>query len=217
MKNKILLLDIDGTFYDVVKAKKMYKDTLSKKLNIKKNVINKKIDETYLILKKRIGYFVPELFSKELSKKLKVDDFKLFNEVVWDDNKFIGSMFKDTYNFLNKIYKTVEVLIFSKGDKKFQTRKLKAISKYIKKNNIYIYPDKIAKLKYLFSKFKNKIIFIIDDSPKVINRAKSINKNIITILIKRKYFNKNYDYSGDIKADYRVKNLLSAVKIIKSY
>lgn len=216
MKNKILLLDIDGTFYDVVKAKEMYKNTLSKKLKISKSTLNAEIDKTYLVLNKQIGYFVPSAFSKELSIKLKNDDLKMFNEVVWDDNKFNKSMYKDTYEFLNKIHKTVEVLIFSKGDKKFQTRKLKTINKYIKKNNIHIYPNKIIKLKNLINKFKNKEIFIIDDSPEVINKAKSINKNIITILIKRASYNKNYNYNQTIYADYKVKNLTSVVKIIKS-
>ena len=62
---------------------------------------------------------------------------------------------------------------------------------------------------------KNKDIFIIDDSPEVINKAKEINKNIHTILIKRRKYNKNYNYSGNILADYKVKNLMSAVKIIE--
>lgn len=215
MKNKTLLLDIDSTFYDVVKAKEMYKDTLAKKLKIKKSVINKEIDKTYIILKKQIGYFEPSIFSKELSKKLKIDNLKIFNDAVWDDNKFNKCIYKDIFDFLNKIHKTVDVLIFSKGDKKFQERKLIAIKKYIKKSNIHIYPDKLAKLKSLLNKLKNKEIFVIDDSPEVVNKAKEINKNVTTILIKRASYNKNYNYDQLINTDYKVKNLSSAVKIIK--
>lgn len=216
MKNKILLLDIDDTIYNVGKAKELYKDTLSKKLNIKKDIINVAIDKTYLILKKQIGHFVPSVFSKELSKKLKVRDIKVFDEAVWDDNKFIKSIYKDTDYFLNKLHKTVNVLIFSKGEKKFQIRKLMTINKYINKKNIHIYPDKVTKIKDLINKYKNNKIFIVDDSPEIINTAKKINKNIITILIKRKNFNKNYNYNTKIFADFKVKNLKEAVKIVKS-
>lgn len=216
MKNKTLLLDIDGTIYDVLKSKKMLEWDLYKKLLIKKNILYPMIDESFIEIKRKVRYFEPSLFLDILSNKLNLNNKKELEKVIWDIDKFNKCLYYDSRVFLNRIYKSFNVLIFSTGDKVFQSLKLISIKKYFKNNNIFIYKEKKSKLKSLINKLKDQKIFIIDDSPEIINKAKEINKNIITILIKRKIFNKNYNYNAKNSADYKVKNLISAVKIIES-
>ncbi len=214
MKNKTLLLDIDDTIYDVAKAKLMFEKALSKKLNLKASYLADLINGSYKDLKEKVGYYNPSSYVDILAKKLLTSKSKI-QQVSWDEEKFVKCIYNETSRFIQRIYKKFDILIFSTGDKKFQSKKLKTIKKYISNKNIYIYKNKTTKLKSLINKLKNKDIFIIDDSPEVINKAKEINKNIHTILIKRRKYNKNYNYSGNILADYKVKNLMSAVKIIE--
>ncbi len=216
MKNKILLLDIDGTIYDVPKSRKMFENDLCKKIDINKSLLIPIIEQSFQDIKKLTRYFEPSVFVKILSSKLNINNKKEIEKSIWNIDKFNKCLYYDSKLFINSLYKNLNLIIFSTGDKAFQTLKLNSIKKYIKKNNIYIYKDKKLKFKGLLNKLKDHKIFIIDDSPDVINKAKEVDKNIVTILIKRKDLNKKYNYSQTINADYKVKNLMSAVKIIKS-
>ncbi|MFH1826898.1 MAG: hypothetical protein ABH812_00485 [bacterium] len=217
MKKKVLLLDIDGTIYDVPKSKKMFQNDLYKNLNIKKNILFPKIDQSFYEIREKTRYFDPSIFAEILSNKLNLNNKKEIKKAIWDIDKFNKCLYHDSKAFLSRIYKNLNILIFSTGDKTFQSLKLNSIKKYIKKNNIYIFTNKKLKLKRLISKLKNQVIFVIDDSPEVINLAKKYNKSIVAILIKRRICNTNYNYKKKNLADYKVKNLISAVKIVQSY
>ncbi|MEX1052613.1 MAG: hypothetical protein WEC80_02085 [Patescibacteria group bacterium] len=216
MKTKALLLDIDFTIYDVIKAKQLFLNELSKKLKINKKTIEKTTEDSYKTLKKQEGYFNPLNYVEILSNKLNVKDKDLIRSVLWSSKKFDNCLFKDSFYFIKSIYKTIKIVPFSQGDYKFQQRKLLSFNRYINKKNIFIFKNKLENIRELVTNIKSDKLFILDDSPEVINKAKAINKEIITILIKRKNYNKNYDYSKNVLADYKVTNLISAAKIIQS-
>ena len=62
MKNKILLLDIDGTIYDVPKSRKMFENDLCKKIDINKSLLIPIIEQSFQDIKKLTRYFEPSVF-----------------------------------------------------------------------------------------------------------------------------------------------------------
>ncbi|MEK6951379.1 MAG: hypothetical protein AABX29_00020, partial [Nanoarchaeota archaeon] len=150
MKSKILLLDIDYTIYDVAKAKEMFKKTLSKKLNIKENYLTDIINGSYKDLKDKMGFYDPSTYADILAKKLQSSKNKIL-EVSWDEENFKKCIYIDTDIFFKNINRKIDILIFSTGDERFQTKKLRTVKKYIIKENIYIYKNKVTKFKSLVS------------------------------------------------------------------
>ncbi|MDP3974370.1 MAG: hypothetical protein Q8P65_00080 [bacterium] len=213
MKNKILLLDIDYTIHDNSLFKTLLGIDFQSKFNISKN----KTINIYKLLLNETGFFKPELFVERLSKEIGYDHKTEIKKILWQEKRFRQTLYPDTRLFLKKIQDTIDIYIFSKGEKLFQKAKIHPLTNTIKLTKVFIFKNKFKKLNDTVKKFNGKKIFIIDDSPAIINKMKSIDNKIITIMIKRPKFNKNYDYSKKTLADYVVKNLISAVKIIKSY
>jgi len=213
MKRKALLLDIDYTVHDNAKFKLLLCKDLKKRFNLP----YQRVLSLYQNVLAESRYFKPELFINTLSKELGDKYKKEIGSVLWLKARFDKTVYPDTKTFLKKLTKSVNIYIFSKGDKKFQTNKIQPLIKLIKFKKTIILKNKLSKLGQIIRGIKENQIFLVDDSPEIVNQAKKINKNIVAILIKRRNYNKNYDYQKSVLADYKVTNLTSAAKIIESY
>src|SRR3990167_3230510 len=212
MKNKVLLLDIDYTIHD----NSLFKNLLGKDFQSKFSISKNKIINIYKLLLNETGFFKPDLFVERLSKEIGYDHKIEIKNILWQKKRFKQTLYPDTRLFPKKVQDTIDTYIFSKGDKLFQTAKIHSLIKAIEPSGVFIFKNKYNKLNNTVKKFKGKKVFIVDDSPDIINKIKSIDNKIVTIMIKRPKFNKNYDYSKKTLADYVVKNLTAAAKIIES-
>lgn len=212
MKKKALLLDIDYTIHDNAKFKRL----LGKDIKKLTNLSSKKTYEIYEKVLIKYRYFKPDAFINILSKELGNKYNKELNKTLIFNERFNKSIYSDTKLFLKKISNFVNIYIFSKGDKKFQEYKFQPLLKLVKFDKVIILKNKLNKISQIIKNLKENLIFVIDDSPFVINASKKVSKRIVTIYIHR-YNGKKYIFKTPILADYKVTNLTSAARIIQSY
>ena len=106
MKNKILLLDIDYTIYDVTKAKEMFKKALSRKLNIKGKYLTDLVNGSYKDLKDKVGFYDPLSYADILAERLQTSKSKIL-QVNWEEERFIKCIYNDVHVFIKNIYKEI--------------------------------------------------------------------------------------------------------------
>ncbi len=214
MKNKILLLDVDSTILDLTRSRNYLLNKLTGLLKDDKSSVGKRIDSLLKKNTKENKIFHPHKFIKQLVDNYSIKNKNKFKNIIWAKERFEKSLYGDVIKFIKDVRVIVEIIIFSQGFREYQKRKLVGIEQFLDRKNIFIFKNKQSNLKKVFKKYKNKKIFLIDDSPLIINAAKQINKKIITILIKRKN-GKKYIIKDEIMADYKVQNLKPVYKIIK--
>jgi len=215
MKDKILLLDIDHTILDLNRTRKFLIHKLKKLFKEDIPSIEKTTDFIINKVTKENKIFNPYMFINELAGKCSIKKNKIKN-IVWTKERFKKSLYKDVKPFIKRIKGYLDIYIFSQGYIKYQKQKLAGLEGLINKKNILIFEDKKINIKRILNKFKNKKIYLIDDSPVIINFAKKVNNKIIAILMKRKNGKKYLKHKKNL-ADYIVKELKSAYKIIKPY
>jgi hypothetical protein len=213
MKNKVLLLDIDYTIYNPKDAAVLRNKKIASLCKTNFSKTNKEVTKIYKQVTLKTNYLIPQIFINRLSKHFSINKKKM-SKIIWSNEILHNYLFKDVKRTLSQIKKIAKIIIYSQGDKGFQTEKLFYIKKYI--NDIYIHKNKIKSLKKTINKFKDKKIFIIDDWPLVLKKAKDINKDVFTIQMyrgnkARKY--NNYRFKPDVK----ITSFRSLYKIIKAY
>jgi FMN phosphatase YigB (HAD superfamily) len=141
------------------------------------------------------------------------------DDVLFKTNVFIVSglkeytCYEDAKKSIIEIKKIATLGILSKGKLDFQLAKLEktGLIKFFKKEDIYIVPAKDKSVNKIFSKYKDREIFVIDDRIDNLNRLKRVNQNIKTIFIKRGRY-KYFQYGN--KFDFKIKDLKQLVKTI---
>src|SRR3972149_5936487 len=104
------------------------------------------------------------------------------------------------------------LIIFSDGDDMFQKEKIEKLGLYKKAREVIISRSKIDLLFGLAKKYHGKLI-IIDDRPKVIEEAKKLLGNVITIWIKHGRHAQGYETTG---ADLETTDLKEVIQYLKS-
>jgi FMN phosphatase YigB (HAD superfamily) len=141
------------------------------------------------------------------------------DDVLFKTNVFIQSglkrfeSYKDTKEALEKTKERAEVAILSKGEYNLQLTKLKntGLIDFFDINNIFIVKEKNAEIESAILRFKDYIIFIIEDRLDNLSAIKKVNQKIKTVWIKRgRHKNLVWDY----KPDFTINNLNQILKII---
>ncbi|EKD57813.1 MAG: hypothetical protein ACD_57C00139G0003 [uncultured bacterium] len=104
------------------------------------------------------------------------------------------------------------LIIFSDGDDTFQKEKIEKLGLYKKAREVIISRSKIE-LFFGFSKKYHGKLIIIDDRPKVIEEAKRLLGNVITIWIKHGRHAQGYER---VNADLETTDLKEVVQYLKS-
>lgn len=187
MQDKIVLFDIDYTLFDVGKYKKLVFSKLQDLLPEKVEIFN--LAQISYEKVREQGIFTPTVFTGIFLKNISVDIDRDILTRVWTDPEILSQcIYEETFSVLENLKKQVLIGIFSSGHEPLQRAKIATISHLLEDRNIHIYPIKENKLEEVISEYKDKKIYLIDDFLEILQKAKGLNKNIISIWIKRGKF-----------------------------
>lgn len=180
---KIIFFDVDRTLFDPGLFLKNFYDSLSQNFSLG-NQVNERIQAIYEEVKNEKGYFIPKLFLKIINEEYPQCSLDKLNKTFWSIDLFEKSMYKDT-PFIKKLASLATIGIFSKGDEEFQKYKLNFIKDLLDDKNVYIFPNKIAKIDEVFGKYSEYKTYFIDNEIEALEEVKKRFGDIITILIDR--------------------------------
>jgi hypothetical protein len=140
-------------------------------------------------------------------------------KTLWDNADSVKNFYEETPEVLRLIGVNATIGIFSKGDNNFQRKKINSVINLFKEENIHVAKNKIEILSKVLSKYKNYQIYIVDDILEVLFQAKKINKEVLTVWIKRPAYYESYLINQapikDFTADFTVTNLREIIPIIE--
>lgn len=179
--NKILFLDIDRTLFD----SDLFLDTFYTELRGSFGLPeNTDLNSFYQNAKNEKGYFDPEIFVKNISNSIQVDENKI-NEVFWDDKLIDDCLYPDALSIKNLLNKTT-LGIFSKGDEKFQMKKIVFLNDLLEEKNIFITSNKFESMATLLNNYSDFEISFVDDELDVLISEKKLKPDVNVFLIDRK-------------------------------
>ncbi len=185
----IVLFDIDYTIFDTNLFRKNLYPLLAKKIGVlydqKFIFLVKQIEEE---CKKSLGHYDSKMFLsklvKELNTSIAVEDLE---KTFWNNKIISDCLYEEVQDVFEKLaeIENISLAIFSTGEVDFQTQKIAAIKKYFKNDHVFIFANKQDKISEIIKIYQGKPIFLVDDSLQILYDAKSINKNVVTVLVKR--------------------------------
>ena len=177
---KIILFDIDHTLFDTNVFRDIIYKKLSKKLKLKYNEDFLKLikkSEKITINKKK--YFDPDFFMKTLinltNSKLNQDHLK---PEFWNNSNFEKSIYPEVISVFNEIKKNKNVLIgiFSRGETKFQKKKIEILEDNLADEHVHIFINKLDEIDKIVSKYKDYQVLIVDNLLRVLEFSKKFSK-----------------------------------------
>jgi len=216
-KNKIVLFDIDYTLFDTALFRKKFQKSLAKVLNMDEKTLLEIQSGVIDQVRKEIGYFHPEEFSKLLAKKINQEDKKnIILDSIFSSENFKDNYYREVKSVLVELSKEVQIGIFSKGFSKFQLKKLYAIEYLFKKDHLNFSVDKHKSLPELFEKYKDYSLYIVDDALDVLFSAKKLNNEVFTVWVKRGFYADKQQPIEGFSPDAIIVDLNKLISIINS-
>lgn len=161
-----------------------------------------------------------KLLSQKKPKKIIFFDIDrtMFDTEHFYDTKFSEyRVFKEVKEVLERLSVLTNLGIFSKGEEALQLKKLDktGIKKYFKENYIHIVEDKYTALKNILKNYNDHAVVFADDDLNSLHLAKKLNKNLITIWVKRgKHAQKQGKIAG-FNPDFILTDLSKILEILR--
>lgn len=215
--DKVILFDIDYTLFNAQKYREILFKLLADKLKYTNIDVLNLAEDAYFKSKKD-GVFIPSLFLKKIIETTGGDiPVKSLNYLFWKKDNFSNSLYKEVKKVLIELSKdkNLNIGIFSEGYNTFQKKKINAIKDFLHAEHVYVFSKKNEKLKNTIQKYKNVKLFYVDDVLQFLKKAKEINKDIVTIWIKRGRHAEETKKISNFKPDATVDNLTEVVDIVK--
>lgn len=146
-------------------------------------------------------------------------DYTLFDTRRFKDTKLQKySSYEEVIDVLFELGKIARLGIFSEGELDFQRKKLTEMKvlKHFLDEDIHIVPNKDETIKTVLQKYKDHVLFIVDDKLPILYTAKMHLPSVYTIWVKRGVYAKNQKPIKNFKPDVSVKNLRDIVAFIES-
>lgn len=186
---KIVLFDIDSTLFDAKKFREKILSNTIRAIGYKASKsIEKKLLDLYIASRRLNGFFNQKLFIKDVISKFNINSTSTaLAKAIFNDSVFSGNLYIETKQVLESLSKDklLSLGIFSRGYPNFQIKKIKEVRYFLQKEHVHIFLFKDRELPKVVKKYKECKLYIIDDSLNTLYKAKSLNKNIFAIWIKR--------------------------------
>ena len=122
---------------------------------------------------------------------LDIDRVLIDTERVYRTNRTEIAPYPEDEGALDKLKSLGTLCVFSEvtvnGSREFQELKLEriGINKYVLEDDVHISNDKIAQLSEIFKRYKGGLVFLVDDRIDVLEAAKRIDDQVITVWVQR--------------------------------
>lgn len=220
MKNspskKLILFDIDYTLFDKDYFFQTILIDIANALNLDVKRAQKVGQDAYDEIVLQFGHFEPKEFITKVTEKLhKEDSKKEIEKIVLNKYRFPDSLYEESFNVVEEVAKIGRVGIFSKGHTLFQKRKITKIRHLLSKKHVHITNDKYVMLPEIIKKYKEEKLYFVDDLLGILEAAKKIRSDIVTIWVKRGEYAKKQRIKEFIP-DKTVHNLRAVISIVKN-
>ncbi|MGA2967659.1 MAG: HAD family hydrolase [Candidatus Levyibacteriota bacterium] len=176
MKNKIVLFDIDHTLFNTA----TFVDNVYK---VHANLLSK--EAFYKVMEEvRIG--LDQTLEEEGTIKASIV------KALWDQVNLASNLYEETPDVLELLSKQSTLGIFSKGDERFQKKKLESILHFFDEKDIHIVSNKYKILPDVINQYNDHEIIIVDDVLDVLYQAKKLSADVFTVFIKRPVYYETY-------------------------
>ncbi len=159
---------------------------------------------------------------KNLSKKKLIlfdIDYTLFDTDTFKKTKLRKHvLYKEVKEVLEKVSKFASLGIFSEGDLDFQKTKLLKtdIKNYFKEDFIHIMIKKDDEMQKIIAKYKDKMVFLVDDNLDILYKTKRLSPSIFTVWVKRGKYAKYQKPIDGFKSDAVIKTLQELISIVSA-
>lgn len=213
---KLTLFDIDNTLFDFVSFRERLYKAIASVLGRDYKKLLRDMEEVYEETKREVGLFKPKVFSARLAKRLgRKTEGKRIEEAILAADNFKDGLYKESLGVVEKLSKIGTVGIFSRGFDSFQKRKIRALKHLLDEEHIYIIVDKKKSLPEILKKYKNFKLYLVDDALDVLYAAWRLEKDTVTIWVKRGQFAKQQKEIEGFKPTGIITNLEQAVAIVE--
>ena len=186
---KMVLFDIDYTLFDTELFREKLYRSIFKVLQVGEKVLADAQKKTIMKIRREVGYFNPEEFSKLLARKLKRDkDERLILRAIFKKQNFKGNYYSETKKVVKQLSKIAKLGIFSKGHDRLQREKLHAFKEILDLGDVHITVNKQIVLPSVLTKYKNYKMYIVDDALDILYAAKKLNKEVFAVWVKRGFY-----------------------------
>jgi len=213
---KIVLFDIDYTLFDTDAYRRILYPRLAQELGINEEELRAFRQEFEPEMKEKFGHYSPDFFLKKIASIAKKDiDFATLEEIFWNKVMYSDLLNPELLDVLKLLQKdTISIGLLSTGDKRHQLAKIESVLAYFPEENHHIFPNKLESLKDVLEKYSSFQVYIIDDLPEVLKKAKEINPEVITIFRKVQKVSETTRLVDGFSPDYEIDDINKIIDII---
>jgi len=214
--NKIILFDIDYTLFDTDAYRRILYPKLAGELGIGEDDLRIFRREFEPEMKEKFGHFVPSFFfQKIISLANRPTNIEKLEKIFWDKKMYLAVLDPKSKEIIEKLQNNnVTIGLFSTGDKEHQLAKIESLLVYLPEENHHIFSNKIELIGDIIQKYKDFKVYLVDDLPEVLAKAKIRNLEVVTILRKTNKIYETTNLIEGFRPDYEIDNLSEIEEIV---
>lgn len=207
MTKPTVLLDVDNTIFDTEPVRKLTDKLIDANYGEDAGQRFRQIVEE---VRKDVGWGDLKETAKRFASERGSFDYAAV-VAVFSDLPFVKYLRPHAKELVNYLAANFNLVIFSDGDDMFQKTKIEELGLYKKAREVIISRSKIDLLEGLAKKYQGKFV-VIDDRPKVIEEAKRLLGDVITIWVKYGRHAQGYETVG---ADLETTDLEEVIQYLR--
>lgn len=215
-EKKIVLFDIDYTLFDTDSYRQILYPRLAQELGVSEDELRRFRQEFEPEMKDRFGHYNPDFFLQKIQTITQKDvPLEKLEEIFWDKVIYSNVLNAKTKDVLSQLQENnISLGLLSTGDKRHQLAKIDSMIAYFPEESHHIFPNKIESIKDVLENYSSFQVYIIDDLPEVLAKAKEINRRVKTILIKANKVHEATPIVEGFRPDFVIEDLDPIVEIV---
>ncbi len=212
----LILFDIDYTIFNTDKYRRILYPRLAQELGLDEKQLRSFRQEFEPEMKKKFGHFNPEFFLQKISTVANNPvTIKKLEEIFWDKAMYSSALdltIRDVLEDLSS--QNIAIGILSTGDSKHQLAKVETLLTYFPSQHHHIFSNKINSLKNVLESYSEFKLYVVDDLPEVLAKAKELDPRVLTILKKTEKIFETTKHIENFSPDFTIDSLKQIKQIV---
>jgi FMN phosphatase YigB (HAD superfamily) len=216
VSHALVLFDIDYTIFNTDTYRQLLYPRLAKELEIDEDQLQSFRREFEPEMKEKFGHFNPEFFLQRINTLAKSPvAVKRLEEIFWDKAMYSHSLDHDTKEVLEDLTsKKIAIGLLSTGNTKHQLAKVESLLTYFPAQYHHIFSNKLDSLEEVLESYRAYKVYIVDDLPEVLVKAKECDSHVTTILRKTEKMNETTTQEENFSPNFIITDLKELKTII---